>query len=50
MTALETISAVRENRIYLLEGRHLCWYGPRIAGGLRYVASLLAGELEGATG
>jgi ABC-type Fe3+-hydroxamate transport system substrate-binding protein len=50
MTALGSISAVRENRIYLLEGRHLCWYGPRIAGGLRYVAALLAGELEGATG
>ena len=51
MTALGSISAVRENRIYLLEGRHLCWYGPRIAGGLRYVSSLLAdGELEGATG
>ena len=50
MTALGGISAVRENRIYLLEGRHLCWYGPRIAGGLRYVSALLAGELEGATG
>ncbi len=50
MTALGTISAVREKRIYLLEGRHLCWYGPRIAGGLRHVAALLAGELEGATG
>jgi len=50
ITALRSISAVRENRIYLLEGRHLCWYGPRIAAGLRYVSSLLAGELEGATG
>jgi len=50
MTALGSISAVRESRIYLLEGRHLCWYGPRIAGGLRYVSSLLAGELEGAMG
>ena len=51
MTALGSISAVREDRIYLLEGRHLCWYGPRIAGGLRYVSSLLAdGELERATG
>ena len=49
--ALGNISAVRENRIYLLEGRHLCWYGPRIAAGLRYVSSLLAGrELERAKG
>ena len=50
ITALGNICAVRENRIYLLEGKHLCWYGPRIAGGLRYVASLLAGEVEGAPG
>ena len=50
ITVLGSISAVRENRIYLVEGRHLCWYGPRITGGLRYVSSLFAGELEGATG
>ena len=51
ITALRSISAVREDRIYLLGGRHLCWYGPRIAAGLRYVSSLLAGgELEGSTG
>ena len=51
IAGLRSISAVRENRIYLLEGRHLCWYGPRIAGGLRYVSALLnGGELEGATG
>ena len=50
ITVLASISAVRENRIYLVEGRHLCWYGPRIAGGLRHVSSLFAGELEGATG
>jgi len=50
IAALRGISAVREDRIYLLEGRHLCWYGPRIAAGLRHVSSLLAGELERATG
>jgi ABC-type Fe3+-hydroxamate transport system substrate-binding protein len=51
ITGLGSISAVRGDRIYLLEGRHLCWYGPRIAAGLRYVSSLLAGgALEGATG
>ncbi len=44
ITALGDISAVLENRIYLVEGKHLCWYGPRIAGSLRYVSRLLAGE------
>jgi hypothetical protein len=29
--------------VHLLEGKHLCWYGPRIAGSLRYVQSLLWG-------
>ncbi len=37
------VPAVREQRIHLLEGKHLCWYGPRIAGSLRYVQSLLWG-------
>jgi ABC-type Fe3+-hydroxamate transport system substrate-binding protein len=44
ITALSDISAVRDGRIYLLEGKHLCWYGPRIAGSLRYVSALLRGE------
>ncbi len=44
ITALGDISAVLEDRIYLVEGKHLCWYGPRIAGSLRYVSALLAGE------
>ncbi len=38
------VPAVRENRIYLLEGKHLCWYGPRMAGSLRHVQKLLWGE------
>jgi ABC-type hemin transport system substrate-binding protein len=38
------VPAVRESRIYLLEGKHLCWYGPRMAGSLRYVQKLLWGS------
>jgi ABC-type Fe3+-hydroxamate transport system substrate-binding protein len=37
------VPAVREKRIYLLEGKHLCWYGPRMAGSLRHVQKLLWG-------
>jgi len=44
ISAFWEVSAVRDGRIYLLEGKHLCWYGPRIAGSLRYVSGLLAGE------
>jgi ABC-type Fe3+-hydroxamate transport system substrate-binding protein len=43
------VPAVRDNRIFLLEGKHLCWYGPRIARSLRYVHSLLWGPPEGET-
>ena len=38
------VPAVRNRRIYLLEGKHLCWYGPRIAKSLRYVQNLLWGQ------
>jgi ABC-type Fe3+-hydroxamate transport system substrate-binding protein len=38
------ISAVRDGRVHLLEGKHLCWYGPRIAGSLRFVQNLLWGD------
>jgi len=41
ITAFGGVSAVRNSRIYLLEGKHLCWYGPRIAGSLRYVSALI---------
>ncbi len=44
ITAFEGVSAVRNGRIYLLGGKHLCWYGPRIAGSLRYVSGLIGGE------
>ncbi len=41
ISAFREVSAVRDGRIYLLEGKHLCWYGPRIAGSLRYVSGLI---------
>ena len=41
LQAYASASAVRQRRIYLLAGKHLCWYGPRIAAGLRYVQRLL---------
>jgi ABC-type Fe3+-hydroxamate transport system substrate-binding protein len=41
ISAFREVSAVRDGRIYLLDGKHLCWYGPRIAGGLRYVSGLI---------
>jgi len=37
------VSAVRDQRVHLIEGKHLCWYGPRIAGSLRFVQALLWG-------
>jgi ABC-type Fe3+-hydroxamate transport system substrate-binding protein len=41
ISAFGEVSAVRDGRIYLLEGKHLCWYGPRTAGSLRYVSGLI---------
>lgn len=35
------VPAVRNERIYLLDGKYLCWYGPRIAESLRFVQKLL---------
>ena len=35
------IPAVRDNRIYLVDGKHVCWYGPRIGPGLRFVQGIL---------
>lgn len=43
LLALQSVSAVRNRRIYLMEGKHLCWYGPRIGGSLRVVAGLIHG-------
>jgi|FLYL01.1.fsa_nt_gi ABC-type Fe3+-hydroxamate transport system substrate-binding protein len=41
-----SIPAVRNGRIYLLDGKYLCWYGPRMGPGIRYVQSLLWGPAE----
>lgn len=44
------VPAVRDRRIYVVEGKILCWYGPRIAKGLRLINDLLQHPpLEGAT-
>jgi len=43
LTRYEYISAVRDGRVHFIEGKHLCWYGPRIAGSLRFVQNLLWG-------
>ena len=40
LQAYPEVSAVKDGRIYLLEGKHLCWYGPRIAASLRYLYRL----------
>jgi ABC-type Fe3+-hydroxamate transport system substrate-binding protein len=39
----EVIEKVGEIRIYVVNGKSLCWYGPRIAESLRYVQALLHG-------
>jgi ABC-type Fe3+-hydroxamate transport system substrate-binding protein len=43
------VPAVSRNRIYLLEGRRLTWYGCRTAEGMGYVRRLLWGDGTGAT-
>jgi ABC-type Fe3+-hydroxamate transport system substrate-binding protein len=40
----EVIAALGAVRIYLVDGKSLCWYGPRIAESLRAIQSLLWGE------
>ncbi len=44
LMAYRQVPAVRDKRIYLVEGKQLCWYGPRIAGSLRAIQGLLWGE------
>ena len=44
LEAYPDVPAVRNGRIHLLDGKHLCWYGPRIAGSLRFVRGLLWGD------
>ncbi len=43
IAAYREVSAVRNNRIHVVDGKHLCWYGPRIAEGLKYVSGLIEG-------
>lgn len=38
------IPAARTGRIHLVDGKVMCWYGPRIAASLRLVRGLLAGD------
>jgi ABC-type Fe3+-hydroxamate transport system substrate-binding protein len=35
------VPAVRDGRIHVVDGKALCWYGPRIAEGLRSINALL---------
>jgi len=35
------VPAVRDNRIHVVDGKILCWYGPRITKGLRFINGLL---------
>lgn len=44
ITAFRDVRAVQDGRIYLVEGKHLCWYGPRIAGSLRHVSGIIRGN------
>jgi ABC-type Fe3+-hydroxamate transport system substrate-binding protein len=44
ITAFTDISAVRSGRIHILDGKHLGWYGPRMAQSLKFVSSLIQGE------
>jgi ABC-type hemin transport system substrate-binding protein len=50
LTRHHYISAVRDQRVHLIEGKHLCWYGPRIAGSLRFVQDLLWGAAPDGAG
>lgn len=44
LTEYQYVPAVVNSRIYLLDGKHLGWYGPRIAGSLRYLQQLMWGD------
>lgn len=44
ISAYSEVPAVQNGRIYLVDGKRLCWYGPRIAASLRYVSGLMRGE------
>lgn len=40
----EGIPAVGESRIYLVDGKDICWHGPRIAGALRRVREAVSAD------
>jgi ABC-type Fe3+-hydroxamate transport system substrate-binding protein len=40
----EAIPSVSRDRIFLVDGKDICWYGPRIAGALRRLQALLWGD------
>ena len=44
ITAHETMPAVRNGRVHLIDGQWITWYGPRIAPSLRAVAALFDGR------
>jgi ABC-type Fe3+-hydroxamate transport system substrate-binding protein len=41
----EVIAEVGDKRIYLVDGKLLCWYGPRIPEAIRHIRRLLRGEV-----
>ncbi len=47
--AKEVIAAAPGVRILLVDGRRLCWYGPRIADAIRYFRGLLREETDNAS-
>lgn len=42
------VPAVRDKRIHIVDGKTLCWYGPRLTKGLRYINALLQDPAYGA--
>lgn len=44
LEAYRQVPAVREGRIYLLDGKHLSWYGPRMGESLRFLRRLIWGQ------
>ena len=43
------VPAVRDERIHIVDGKTLCWYGPRISEGLKYINALLQDPAYGDT-
>jgi ABC-type Fe3+-hydroxamate transport system substrate-binding protein len=45
--SLGDVPAVRADHLILMDGKVLCWYGPRIAAGLRTLAGIFWGDSKG---